>query len=415
MAASSSPDWNVRAQAWWDQWCNMCDIASLQSFGTVQGLLSRMMEIDGEAFILKTEGSTGNPRIQILEGHRFETPPELKAKEGQFPGVIDGVEVDDKGRPTGYFFWELEGPKKVFKRFDAAVVIHYFEPSRPGQYRGLTPWHAVINDLIDLDDLQMLEMRAAKDAAEISNVLSTESGEINVNDLRRELVGTSNQNSSGASVEETRAKHIRDVLGGRSIALKQGEKIEQFRSDRPNVATQDYWDYLIGKICAGRGISKMLVFPYLKLQGTMVRAELDCAAGFFRCRSMVLADVLRQIWIYVMGTAIRRTPELAASPKDWWKVNIIPPRAPNVDVGYASAAVLAEWKAGTRTLSDICAPLGKDWKAVLRQRAIEAQEIERLAEEFGIDDCMIANPSEEVPTSEDPAEDTTEDTTEVPS
>ena len=405
VAASSDAKWNSNAQAWWDQWCGMCDVQSLQSFGTIQGLLARMVEIDGEAFILKTQGDTGNPRIQILEGHNIETPASRAKDEGKIPGIIDGVEVNEVGRPTAYYL--IDGTPNG-KRIDAAAVIHYFEPSRPGQYRGLTPWHAVINDLIDLDDLQTLEMRAAKDAAEVSNVLTSENGEVNIDDLRRELRGVTTQDSSGTAKTENRAEFVRDAIGGRTLALRIGEKLEQFRSDRPNVATQDYWDYLVGKVCAGRGISKLLSFPYGKFQGTLVRAELDVAAGFFRCRSSVLQDVIRQIWIYVMGTAIRRDPSLSNAPKDWVKVSIVPPRAPNVDVGYNSAAMIAEWKAGVRTLASICQPLGLDWKEVIRQRAAEALEIRRVAKDAGLEPEDIANPTEKTPVEEPQPHDTNE-------
>jgi lambda family phage portal protein len=397
IASSSDEEWNKNAQAWWDKWCMMCDIASLQSFGTIQQMLARIAEIDGEAFILKTYGQSGMPRIQILEGHRIQTPPEMHKREGLVPGIIDGVEVNDVGRPVGYYFRQGDGKTATYRRFDAATVIHYFEPSRPGQYRGLTPWHAVINDIIDLDDLQKLEMDVAKEAATIANVLMTESGEMDIDGLRRQLGTVSGVTSSGASTTETRAQYVKDAIGGRSIALRQGEKIEQFRSDRPSVTTQEYWDYLVSKILAGRGISKLLAFPYGKGQGTQIRAELEIAAGFFRCRSMVLADVIRQVWIYVIGTARFKDAKLMLHPEDWENVTILPPRAPNVDVGYNSSADIAEWKAGLKTMRDLCLPRGLDWREVIKQKAIEAKEISRIAADFGVDPILISNPSEATP------------------
>lgn len=389
MAASSDEEWNARAQEWWDKWCNFPDIASQQSFGTLQGLMVRTVEIDGECFIRKTFGSTGNPRLQLIEGHRISSPPDQDKREGKMPGVIDGVEVDAVGRPIGYWMEIGSGPEREYRLLDASTIIHYFEPSRIGQKRGLTPWHAAINDLIDLDDLQALEMGSAKDNARISQVLKSESGEMSVADLRRQLVSSGSQNSSGTTITQDRTKYVRDITGVTTIGIKTTEALEQFRSDRPSVAVQDYWDFLIGKACAARGISKILAFPQGKPQGTLVRAELDIMAGFYRSRSAVLQTVLEHIWVFVMGNAIRLDRTLRNEPKDWTKVWIIPPRSPNVDVGYNSAATLAEWEAGAKPLRDICAPLGLNWKSVIDQLAIEAAYKRRAAKKAGIDPSEI--------------------------
>ena len=136
-------------------------------------------------------------------------------------------------------------------------------------------------------------------------------------------------------------------------------------------------------------ISALLVFPF-SLQGTVTRADLDTAAAFFRSRSAVFAAVIREIYIWVMGWAVKYDRALDGAPENWWQVTIRPPKAVNVDTGRQSQAVLEELEAGTRTYQDVCAELGHDWRHVLRQKAVEAKFINDLADEFDVTREQIA-------------------------
>lgn len=377
-AASSSPAWNVRANAYWNDWKRWADLSGPLGFDSLQGIIARTLFVDGEIFVVLTKGATNKPRIQLIEGHRCGTPPTMK--EGD--GIIDGVEIDANGRPVAYHFLENEEQltKKIYRRVAADFVIHIFEPSRAGQYRGLPMLHPVINDLNDLDDLQVLEMRAAKDAASISRVIKTATGEIEDEDLLR---GTVTQ-SDGS----TRDEYYKDVFGAEVKVLKTGDEMQQFASDRPNVASREYWDYLTAKVCAGVGIPKELVLP-ATMNGTVTRAVLDMANTFFRTRSAVLADHLRHVYEYVTEWGVRTEPTLQPSPADWFRSHCRAPRAVNVDVGRNSAAMVAEWKAGMRTLQDIYAEVGQDWREQLAQKAAEMAFAQELADSLGLERAEI--------------------------
>lgn len=377
-AASSSPAWNTQANSYWSDWKRWADLSGPLNFDSLQGVIARTLFVDGEIFVILTKGSTNRPRIQLIEGHRCGTPPTMREGEG----IIDGVEIDSNGRPVAYHFLENEDrlTKKVYRRVAADFVIHIFEPSRAGQYRGIPYLHPVINDLNDLDDLQTLEMKAAKDAASISRVIKTETGEIEDEDLLRGSV----TQSDGS----TRDEYYKDVFGPEVKVLKTGDEMEQFASSRPNVASQEYWDYLTAKACAGVGIPKELVLPS-SMNGTVTRAVLDMANTFFRTRSAVIADHLRHVFEYVIEAGIRLEPSLQPPPPDWFRSVARAPRAVNVDVGRNSAAMIAEWKAGMRTLQDIYAEIGQDWREQLTQKANEMAFIKSLAADLGMERAEI--------------------------
>lgn len=385
--ASSDEEWNVNATEAWKGWEPFADQCSRQPFGVLQSLIARRWFIDGEIFILKTRGRNrpdepARPRVQLIESHRVGTPGNLAAQEGRT--IVDGVEVDGRGRPIAYHVRDGFNDDQ-YRRIPAEQIIHVFEPTRPGEYRGLSFFAAVMNDLHDLDDLMILEMLGAKDAAEKSTIYETASGELNASEegVRRERFGQATENSSGTDTTENKTRYVKQSLGGRAMAIKIGEKVSQFTSNRPTVTQQWYWDYLTARICAGVGISKLLAYPY-SMQGTVTRADLDVMAGFFRSRSEVLGAVFTEIRNYVIGWEIQNNILLADPPSDWRKVTVRPPRSVNVDVGRNSSAMIAEYDAKLRSAEGIFAELGQDYREQFRQIAKEETLKMALETEFNL-------------------------------
>lgn len=362
--SSSDVAWNDAAKGWWRTWERFADVASRQTFGTLQGLLARSWFIDGEVFLLLTSGDSGRPRIQAIEAHRCETPEKLAPDEGV--SIVDGIEIDPtNGRPTAYWFWTAgKDNTRTFNRYDASLVIHVFEPSRPGQYRGLPFFTSALNTIDDLDELKRLEMKAARAAAVVANIIKTASGEVDY----ESLIASGGGAETNSTTSEITAYQER--LGGETIALRAGEELSQFKSDRPSVVTREYWRDLQAEVCASAGIPAVLVYPD-QMQGTQYRGSLDMAAAFFRARSAVMQEVVRRVYEWVMRSSIGREPGLAGAPQDFWSVSIQPPRSVNVDVGRNSAAMLAELASGATNFRQIYGPQGLDWREEGKQLAEE--------------------------------------------
>lgn len=362
---SSDGEWNKRARAWWSGWERLADISTRQTFGTLQGLIARAWFFDGECFILLTESETSRrPRLQVIESHRVKTPDKLISEEGKT--VVDGVQIDTKtGRPVGYY---IDGNEKPVP---ADIIIHVFEPSRPGQYRGIPFLTPAINLLSDLTEIEKLEIKAARAASVVANILKTSSGEVSA----EELIANGGNVSTNSTTSEVSAYQER--LGGETIVLRPDQELTQFKSDRPSVVAMDYMRQLRADVCSACGIPSVLAFPE-QMQGTQYRGALDMAATFFKCRSAVMQEVVRRIWEYVIAAASPFERDINSKPSDWYKVTIPSPRAVNVDVGRNSAAMLAELQAGVTTYSQIYGPLGIHWEDAFNSLAEERQTAKDL-------------------------------------
>lgn len=392
-AASSDEEWNQKAQEVFEEWQPHCDLMSQNGFATFQSLTARAWFIDGEVFILKTRGDAPpfRPRVQLIESHRIATPPAQYHREGI--DIVDGIQLDKRGRPAGY--WARVGfGDDEFRLIDAKDMIHVFEPSRPGQYRGIPFITPVINAIIDLEDLKSLEMDAAKANALIANVLYTTNGEVTAKDARRskfdDTLATSG--TTGGSATE-RAQAVANVIRSKTIALKTNEKFESHTSDRPTVTTQTYWDYVTWEICAGVGMSKLIVFPN-SIQGTVARGTYELDNAFFCSRSSVLQGVFILVRNYVIDWERQRDMRIADAPSDWFKCSTRPPKAVNVDVGRNSTAILNELEAGLTTIEDEYAAKGMDGRVQITKRAREIAFIKKAAQDASKEYGVEVTPSE---------------------
>lgn len=383
VSGSSTPAWAESANIEWDGWQPYCDIATRFSFGQRQGLIEREVEVAGEVFIYKCFGSSNRPRIQLIESESVETPPD---KQNQ-ADIVDGIQVDSNDRSLSYFVKSRDG--KSFTEIPAENMLHIVEPSRVGQLRGLPIIYPVLRDMVDLTESINLETVAQKDAAETSKVIKNANGEMSPEDFRMMRLSKSTQTAAGTDTTQNRAEYFQEKLGGRTVILKTGEDMAQFQNTRPGDAVQKFWDFVSARIGAGLGLP-IEIMIMRSLQGTMTRAALDMANGFFRCRAAARAESFGQIWEHV----IFNTPSLnRGRPVDWRKIRYTPPRSINVDVGRNSRALIDEWMAGFRTLEDIAGEMGKDWKDILRQRALELSTAKEIETKFGLTDGALLTSS----------------------
>lgn len=135
----------------WKLWERHCDYDGVLNLYGLQELIASTFFVDGEVFvILRAEKNpSGIPlQLQVLDADMLDTTSVLANVR-----IRDGVEYDENGRPTAYFFKssrelnEFQDPVRV----PAAQVIHLFKRRRPGQRRGRSQFEPVLDVLEDVD------------------------------------------------------------------------------------------------------------------------------------------------------------------------------------------------------------------------------------------------------------------------
>lgn len=101
IAQTSDPDWNRAHSELWDFWAeSLCDARNLDTFTGLVYHIVRGLLVHGRIGVLLLK--TG--KLQLIESWRFRTPPDKLFD----PLFVNGVELDQLGRPVAYYV--LENP-----------------------------------------------------------------------------------------------------------------------------------------------------------------------------------------------------------------------------------------------------------------------------------------------------------------
>lgn len=164
---------NQKIEAAWREWSKKgnCTVDGKLSFRGVQNLVLKNVATDGEVFIRKVLGYTGNKwrfALQLIDAdqldHLFSRAPSKEENE-----IRMGIEVDEWGKPVAYHINEKHpsdlGGSLLRTRIPADQIIHLYDPERISQTRGITWFHPCMVELRMLGGYVEAELIAARTGA----------------------------------------------------------------------------------------------------------------------------------------------------------------------------------------------------------------------------------------------------------
>ena len=346
MPKSGDELWDETAKAYWSEWCNYPEVSGKFDFATLQLLFSEALDRDGEIFIVLTKTKDGKrAQLQIIEGHRVQTPPDKENGDT----IFDGVEVDKYGRARGYWIITSSGD---FKRIDAEDMIHLFEPERADQVRGYPRIAVALNTVLDRDELLRLEMQATKAASTISLVATSKSG-----------------NGGGIFGPQTKddEKTMETIWGGAALIRLRGDQdLKSFQLNRPNDRLDQHLEQYIRSACLGLQLPYEFVWDSSKVSGANTRLVTAKAARRFEQRqNLLISQALRRIWRYVAAVALK-SGELNQTA-NWFEADWICPRSITVDHGRDAQSDIALVEAGLMSRAEYFGSYGQDWEEQTKQ------------------------------------------------
>lgn len=378
-----------------------------ESMQTMLHIGYRCQKVDGDLAFLKTRKrgflTRGNLRLQVsrpclqmVEGHRIETPFNLWTNEGVT--TIDGVEfeivnVDGRQLMRRKGLWIRSGvgefeTNSSWQLIPFESLFYVRNEHRANQPRSVSDFYAVEQDIHKLEDLLVMEMKAQASQSTRAVKIENATGELNPLDPKlRAIAAATGKAVNTNEQQQAMARMVefyRKTYGGEVYAVKNGEKVDFQAPNRPSDATLNLFELLVNKICAGTKQPRCLVMEKIssqssKSQGTEVRGVLDAADGYYAEDFQKWKRLVIGATIYFLEWAINNDPRVADPPANWRScIHVQQPRACNVDVAYNAQATTMELASGQTNYDLIYGPRGLSARRELKKLARQQRFIESL-------------------------------------
>jgi len=375
----------------WEKWVPFADVQNRMDFFEIQSLVDRQILENGEAILMPVmiddQTRPYSLALDVIESDRLESP----FGKANDPKIRGGVQLGDRGEPTGYWIREFHpgdirisrGISRNIFRFIPAEspsgrknIFHLYPVLRPGQSRGVPFFAPVMNYFKNLADYMEAELVAARIAACFAIFIKKEDA------YGAALGRTQSTNAKGQKLEAMEPGIIE--------YLSPGEDITSFNPNRPGGNFEPFVDRMLRAICAALNLPYELVAKdFSKTNYSSARASLLEARRYFKCRQIWLTRKLCQpVWEMLMEEAYLRSElpiqNFYENKKDYCRARWITPGWAWVDPMKEAESSELAIQTGVSTLADENAAQGRDWEETLEQRAREAKKIKELESEFGV-------------------------------
>lgn len=360
-------------------------------------------KLDGEVFVVRTVRTDNPHRLcwQLLEAD--QCPIELnRAKTADQAEIRHGVELDEHGAPTAFYFLEQhpsEGATRA-RRVSAEDVIHYANLERPGQVRGVPEIASVILLLAHLDGYREAELVAARQGANSPLVLVPD----------KDVYTPANPGVR--TDEDLRAVVPTPSAPGEWMVAPVGTTPADIQLNHPNSGFSQFTKDIVRAVAASWDVS----YPTLAadLEGANMSSarvgELQDRDGYVTLQEELITDLLEPMYAAWVDVALltRKLPAKASEldlllTRSAWQGR----RWKSVDERKEMEALRVEIDLGIQSRTNACAERGRDFTEIMYQRQAE----EALAAELGValpsakDLAAAAPPPPDPSDTEDPDED----------
>lgn len=420
-AVAWSRNTEERFQVWADD-PRQVDWAQQMNFGELQETARMHALLSGDVLVvLRYPAPLNLPVVELIDGARISTPfPANKKGENK---VIDGVEVDSKGRHVAFHVIDTnqDFPTLQRKRIPAfgarsgrrMAWMVYGGERRLGQTRGVPLLAAVLQSLKEIDRYRDAEQRAALVNAFIALTIERENASVpgtrpmTGGATRRDSVsktdadgGTSNYNFDAA------------IPGMQVQGLAAGESLKSHETMRPNVNFAKFEEAIIAGIAWGEEIPPEILRLSFSSNYSASKAAVNEFKVYLNRSQMRFANYFpKQIyeeWLLsmVLIDAIsapgfiegRRSVRLRDTTRAWLRSTWPGPTKPSVDLGKDVAAYKAGILEGLVTREKAAADLfgtkfDENAKRLLEENQAVADANEPLVEAGLIRTIQPAEPT----------------------
>jgi capsid protein len=368
-------------QDYFHNWCQGADITGRHRLGQLVWLMFWSMLVDGDHGWNLIEVESGGERalkVQAIEGDRIGDPSDTSTTD---PKYISGIVVDDFGAPKEYkiFKRDRQGTRYDFEgMIPAEQFIHFFDPSRVDQYRGVTALATAIAPARDLYEIYRAEQLGAKWQIGHAGFIEDET----IRDGGTSAWGEEGNGPAGGDTYDVQPGMIRRLQKGQKVQFAPG-------TNRPSGAFMALVEVMVREISSGTNFPYGFLYDMSAFSGHTGRVEIAQAMRGIRRYQNIIGEKLDAVRDVVLGRGIA-LGDLPPHPK--WKSGHwgFGPTLTG-DYGHDTTANLAMLNAGLISASDLVAETGKSFEDVVRRQASEVMFMQRIASETGVPIELMSN------------------------
>lgn len=395
----AAPDYQTlgKTKSWADGWAadveaqfhehvdsRHIDATRQGNFADLTRLVLRTRFGVGEALVLPLylpdrPGARCGLALQVIDPDRLSNPHWMPDSEV----LRRGVQIDEWGGPVGYHIQKAHPADGLFSyvgqnewdyvpaftEWGRPRCLHMYEKLRADQHRGVSPLAVVAEHFKTLHDYKGAELQAA-----LTNALVAMFAESQMDPTAlMDLFGDKEEYLS------ERADYVAKTRAGVVVPLFPGDKLSSHAPSRPNTAFPSFVTHVLKHIAAGLDMPyELLMRDFTQGSYSAIRAAFLSAWKTASTAKEWLAtqwlNPVYEMWleeavangdVQAPGFFDRRGPWLWARWTGDGRGWLDPVR--EAQAAHLRVASLQS------TLEDECAEQGKDWRAVIDQRATEIE------------------------------------------
>lgn len=380
MSESQVEAWEARVEREWRLYweSHECDVTRTLNGYALTQLVYRQVKENGDVFILlprvKRPPFPYDLRLQVIEADRVAN----RGYQSNTATLAGGVETDKYGAPIYYHIrrthpgniWDLTAEWDKVPAFGKTLglrnVIHLYEPTRPGQRRGVPDLAPVIEPLRQLGNYTDAELTAA-----VISGMYTVFIESNAGDGALDLSALEDETGTSGSDDEDYK-----LSPGLIVGLKPGEKVHDSNPGRPNTAFDPFVTSILRQIGVALELPYEILIKHFTASYSAARAALLEAWKYFKAERKWLADnflqIIYEIWmVEAISKGRIKAPGFFSDPiirKAYTGASWIGPAKGQIDELKEVKAARERNEMGVSSLTEITSEMtGQDWEAVHRQ------------------------------------------------
>ena len=390
---ASNKAWASEMEKAFLEWSKVADYRQRSDLVELQRMAVSHLLIDGEAFFILLS----NGQIQPVEPERIFTGHKFKDDEQ----VIDGIRVDDAGRIKGYYVADRNSQGYAdatnHSYIAARDMIHVRQQNRFDALRGVPFFAPVLSKIIDFHETEEALLMKVKGEAKRGFAIKSDVAEMGGGNLQSRNNGYALGNSTDGGTE------YESILEGSVYYLNEGETIDPLETKSPNSNHAPYVQQLVIDICSGLGLSDEWVLNHFGTSYIASRASMITTETTIEQIQLVLEiQMMQRLWNWQCFKQFQAgrvsQPSLDANGMaDFFRVNWIYNRLPNLDEEAIAKADAAQWRNATTSLTRLAKQHGTDFDTLLNERLLEAKKIVDLARANNVPEWYLFPPQAGMP------------------